>query len=268
MKPIIYFRGTIVEQEEYKAACEYFTVVTNRVKIPKDSLVIPRYSALPFYGELEEDVLLLGSKLINSYAQHNYVADIWNWYDDLKEWTPKTYSNWIDLPQGAYVLKGTTNSRKHNWNTHMFAKTKEEIPIVARKLMEDELIRHQRIVVREYIPLEELGEGINGLPITNEWRFFILNGSVLSAGFYWASEPDCCPGKCMNPPREACELVVKVVEKISHKIPFFVIDVAKTQEGNWIVIELNDGQMSGLSMIDPGIFYEDFASALEPYYFL
>jgi hypothetical protein len=35
------------------------------------------------------------------------------------------------------------------------------------------------------------------------------------------------------------------------------MDIAKTQSGEWIVIELNDGQMSGLSENDPNVLYKN-----------
>jgi hypothetical protein len=40
--------------------------------------------------------------------------------------------------------------------------------------------------VRQYIPLKNFGTGINGLPITEEYRFFILDGKIISSDFYWS----------------------------------------------------------------------------------
>jgi hypothetical protein len=39
--------------------------------------------------------------------------------------------------------------------------------------------------------------------------------------------------------------------------------VAKTQSGEWIVIELNDGQMAGLSDNDPSVLYHNLKVRLE-----
>ena len=36
---------------------------------------------------------------------------------------------------------------------------------------------------------------------------------------------------------------------------FFVLDIAKTESGDWILVEINDGQMSGLSMCNPHQLY-------------
>ena len=34
--------------------------------------------------ELEKELATKGSRLVNSYQQHNYIADITNYYEDLK----------------------------------------------------------------------------------------------------------------------------------------------------------------------------------------
>ena len=44
---------------------------------------------------------------------------------------------------------------------------------------------------------------------------------------------------------------------------FFVMDIARTAEGKWIIIELNDGQQSGLSNVDPEELYSNLAKALK-----
>lgn len=271
MKPVILFRrGNWTEEAEFEAARQYFDVVEYRSQVPPNSLVIPRYSALPFYGELVKDVEHVGSKLINSLEQHQYVADVTQYVADLGELTPRTWIEWGNLPEGSYVVKGRTNSRKHEWNKRMFAETRADVPKVARALLDDDLIRDQGLVVREYVPLRTFDYGINGLPITNEWRFFCLNGEIVDAGYYWASMPECEwaghermgePGEAPPPP-EAKELVREVLRRID-PVPFVVVDVAEKAAGGWIVIELNDGQMSGLSMIPPERFYRNLRRCLK-----
>jgi ATP-grasp domain, R2K clade family 3 len=46
------------------------------------------------------------------------------------------------------------------------------------------------------------------------------------------------------------------------KAPFVVADVALTTAGDWILIELNDGQMSGLSDTDANELYSKIAKEL------
>lgn len=125
MKPVILFRKYREVEEEFNIASKYITCYESRVDIQPNDLVIGRYSVLPYYQELERDVEKLGAKLINSYKQHRYVADINNWYGDLIDFTPKTWMRPADVPhneKGSFVLKGETNSKKFLWHTHMFAK--------------------------------------------------------------------------------------------------------------------------------------------------
>jgi len=55
----------------------------------------------------------------------------------------------------------------------------------------------------------------------------------------------------------------EVIDKVSSFVRFFVIDVARTAEGKWIVVELNDGQQSGLSAIKPDDLYKNLKDSLE-----
>jgi hypothetical protein len=124
---MILFRKNIDDEEE-QIARKYFQVVNYRSEIPPNSLIIPRYSALPFYHELEKDVTNLGSKLINSHNQHQLIANF-DYYEVLEKYTFKTYfslQDIIKLPDTPLVVKGKTNSLKHSWNRRMFAKNKEE----------------------------------------------------------------------------------------------------------------------------------------------
>ena len=263
-KPVVYFRkGAWTDGDEWEACARHLPTVYQRTQIPPGSLVIPRYSALPFYQELERDAHILGSTLINSYEQHSYVADIRKYFPDLDGITPRTWDMWGNLPEGQYIVKGTTNSRKHEWRTRMFCACKADIPRVVSSLLDDDLLCSQSLVVREYVPLKTFGLGINDLPITNEWRFFVLGRQILCAGWYWASEPDWGPPEPMSPPVEATRLVQEAINRVGDRVQFFVVDVAETAAGPWIVIELNDGQQSGLSMIDPDVFYSKLAEALQ-----
>ena len=44
------------------------------------------------------------------------------------------------------------------------------------------------------------------------------------------------------------------------------IDVAQTESGEWIVVELNDGQMSGLSENNPEVLYKNLTTVLRNKY--
>ena len=247
-------RSDIETLEEYRICCNHCETYQYRSNIPKNSLVVGRYSVLPFYEELEKELESTGSRLINSYEQHQYIADITQWYKDVKEYTPKTFTEWGALGNGKWVVKGKTNSRKFQWNTHMFADGREQLVRVINRLFDDSFIVEQNLVVREYIPLKKVGEGINGLPITREWRCFFLGKTLIASGYYWASHPECDQGPLPLLGKKFAEEVANIV---ASKTNFFVLDVAEKESGGWVLIEINDGQMSGLSCVDPNELYQN-----------
>lgn len=258
--PIILLRDSdIVSPEEKEAMNRHFKVVESRMEIPKGSLVIGRYSVLPFYEEQERDIKLAGSQLINSYKEHRYIADLMNWYDDLEAFTPKTWRRLEDVDEdGPYVLKGATNSRKFQWDTHMFAKDKRQAAEIYCELCNDSLIGSQDIYIRKYIPLKTYMTGLHNLPITDEWRVFVYKGKMLSYGYYWSTHVE---DLTFVPylPDAGLDLVDSIMTKVEDRCPFYVMDIARTQDNNWILIELNDGQMSGLSENDPKQLYKNLA---------
>ena len=251
MKACILYREDQSNKGERKVAEKYFPVVSSRLDCEGYNLVIPRYSALPFYRELETDLTKLRARMINSHLEHQYVANF-DYYEDLKDVTPETWFRPVDVPKdsGPWVLKGRTNSRKFQWGTHMFAANWERLGEVYNELMNDPLIGQQDVIIRRYVELEKVEDSIAGPPFTNEWRFFFYKGIYLESGYYWSSADK--EGKLDT---KGGMLAHQIANRIKDQIPFVVIDIAKTAEGKWILIELNDGQMSGLSMCNPVNLY-------------
>lgn len=242
-----------------------FVCLKSRTQIQKNDLVVPRYSSLPFFEELEADVNYLGAKLITSYQQHNYVADLQNYVVDLKELTPLTWSDLQAIPdEGPFILKGT-NSRKGQWDKLMYAADKKAAIEVHGRLSDDSLIGRQNIYIRQFVPLHTYFIGFGGLPITKEFRYFIFRGQILSGGFYWSSHIEDIE-KVPSIDEVPSSFLDEAIRRVKDKIDAFALDVAQTADGNWIVVELNCSTMSGLSENDPNVFYKNLKSALDKYY--
>jgi hypothetical protein len=128
----------------------------------------------------------------------------------------------------------------------------------------DSLIYKQGIVVRKYEPLITFDEDVSGRPVTEEFRYFCLDGKILARGYYWSNFSDSLKDAGVYPDfsEEADQLVLRALEKIKGKIRFVVVDVAKTVEGKWIVIELNDGCMSGTSDVPLEELYDNLYKSL------
>ncbi len=263
MKPVILFRQNRdnYKECEFEIAQKYFDVVENRAKIPQGSLVIGRYSVLPFYKELEQDIIDNKSKLINNLKQFEWIEKF-KYYEQLKDYTFKTWFNAFELPEDGtqFIVKGVTNSRKSHFDTKMFAPTKRDAILIMTELQQDGLIGQQDIIFREYIPLKTFEISMNNLPITNEFRFFFYKEQLLSFGYYWANAEHPEYGTINEEGISFAKNIAKIASEYNN---FFVIDIAEKQSGGWICVELNSGQMSGISMNKPDELYSNLKMSLE-----
>ena len=104
------------------------------------------------------------------------------------------------------------------------------------------------LVFREFVPLRRLGEDMRGMPVHEEYRLFCWRGRVFAhPPFPVASE---------------WERQRPIWESIAGRFagPFVTLDVARREEGGWIVVEAGDGGVSGLPLsIDPDDFYRRLA---------
>lgn len=262
MKKVMLWRKNYTTSDELLIAQKHFDVQESRVGL-KDCLVIPRYSLVPFPHELERDLKLQNSFMINSLMEHQYIASF-DYYHDLKQYTPKTYFQLHEVPKDSnkqFVVKGKTNSRKQQWKSKMFANSFEELVPLYLDLANDPLLFEQGIIIREFEKLDNFGQGINGMDFANEWRFFFYKNTLLSYGYYW-SIGEVIPDKASLDPK-ALDLAHEIASIVSQNTNFFVLDLAKTIDGRWILIEMNDGCMSGLSENDPDELYSNLLKALE-----
>ena len=44
---------------------------------------------------------------------------------------------------------------------------------------------------------------------------------------------------------------------------FFVLDLAEKKSGGWVLVEINDGEMSGLSENDPDMLYSNLRKSID-----
>lgn len=260
MEPVLLFRKEFASKYELRHAEKYFRIEESRVCC-RDALVVGRYSTLPFYHELDRDLRILGSRLVNSVEEHKWITSF-AYYEALKQFTPET---WDDsnihtcTHEGPFVVKGKMSSKKQRWDTQMFAESKRKAIALADKLKEDSEIREQGVVYRKFVPLKTYEVGVHGLPHTNEWRFFFLRDRLLSYGYYW-SLADCVAEAELNPAGH--RLAQKLADIVANYATFYTLDVAETNSGDWILIEINDGQMAAPSENDLDELYGNLSREL------
>jgi hypothetical protein len=239
--------------------------------IPAGSVVIPRYRAIPFGDLLEREVAAHGSELINTFHQHRNIADSSAWTYLLDGFTPPSFGieDIPNLPEGEWFVKGETNSLKNRWREACYAPTTRELITVVSNFQKDAFVGHQRVVIKPFERFRQLtghdGEpliSISGQPIWNERRVFVLDGVPISQGAYWSNFEDDASDARISDPWLFADTLAAVISRVRHLARFMVIDLAETPEGDWRVIELNDGSMAGLSNNNPDQLWANFATVI------
>jgi hypothetical protein len=126
MKPVLLFRKELASKYELRHAERYFPIKESRMKC-RDSLVIGRYSVLPYYNELERDLGIIGSRLANSFDEHRWITS----YHD-------TQTDRLLMEVGADVLHGRILSVETDGgctNNHYVYHASKGPPNAARPLL-------------------------------------------------------------------------------------------------------------------------------------
>ncbi|AFZ25083.1 hypothetical protein Cylst_2890 [Cylindrospermum stagnale PCC 7417] len=140
------------------------------------------------------------------------------------------------------VVKDFVKSRKHEWQEACYIPSASDISSVERvvrrfiELQGNQL--SEGLVFREFIEFERLTQhSKSGMPLTKEFRIFFLDGEPIYTVEYW--EEGNYQG--ITPPIDQFRQIAKSVQS-----RFFTMDVAKKLDGEWMIIELGDGQVAGL----------------------
>lgn len=227
---------------------ERFALTVSRLDVRAGDLVVARHTAWPWPLELALDVRRLGGALLNGPNAYHYADDARQWSADLGDLTPRTWDRFEELPADtAFVLKGK-KADKRAWR-RMFAPDKAHAIALRAELQRDLAFADDTIVARAYVPLERLGTSLGDVPISVEYRVFVGEGVELSRGFYWPAED------CDRPPPAPdvipADFLRAAMARVGDRIRFYALDVARDTAGRWWVVELNDGQRSGMSANDP-----------------
>ena len=113
---------------------------------------------------------------------------------------------------------------------------------------------NEGLVFREFVPFEPLAwHSKSGMPLTKEFRLFFLDGKLLLSTAYW----DEGEYGDLQPPIERFQQLAQNIQS-----RFFTMDVAKQLYGDWMIVELGDGQVAGLpEQTDLTAFYEGLRDA-------
>ena len=176
------------------------------------------------------------------------------WTDDGASFDPARVTTLLEpFGRSPIIVKDYVKSQKHYWKEACFvpdASDHQAVERVVRRFIElQDTSFVGGLVFREFVKLEPIGtHPKSGLPLTLEYRLFFLNGRLLTASEYW----DECAYPSVTLPHD---LFAKIASGVRSR--FFTMDVARTMDGAWIVMELGDGQVAGLpGKLPPRTFYE------------
>lgn len=225
-------------------------------------LVIARHTVWPWPRRVARDIARQGGELLNGTSAYVYADTPVSWSYDLGDLTPRTWTDFSRLPAAAaFIVKGA-KADKSRWD-RMFARNAYAARELMAELARETASRGEELVAREYVPLERLGGTPGGCPVCTEFRIFIADGEVLAAGFYW-DPADCerAPPPPEEIPPEFVRAALDRLEENGCPLRYYALDVARKADGGWMVVEVNDGQRSGLSTVDPVALYGRLATVL------
>ena len=207
------------------------------------------------YRELYNTLSRNRFNLINTPEQYLNCHYYPNVYKIIEQWAPR--SIWFnDINENAVelcrnhinndiIIKDYVKSEKGFDDIFLLEKSlnKEEFyeRVLKFKNSRGKLFS-EGIVFKEYHKLRNYGDR------TNEYRFFVLNGNIISVsqntGLTYGQVPE-------------HNFLKEIIPNIDSN--FFTIDIAEKEDGTWMVLECGDGQVSGLSPDqDEFIYYSVF----------
>ena len=214
-----------------------------------------------FYNLLEER----GIFLINNPQEYEKYHTLPGWYKDFEQIT--AVSVWEENGNvdnalkmctelsGSYIVKDYVKSRKHEWYDACYipnvSDSKNALKII------DNFVKRQGeglvggIVLRKYEKLKQIGyHEKSGMPISEEYRIFAYAGEIHTLNNYWNKAQE------MNFSEEELEWIDGIITKLRSN--FVTIDLARKENGELMIMELGDGQVSGLQEIRDKDFYRRF----------
>jgi hypothetical protein len=97
---------------------------------------------------------------------------------------------------------------------------------------------------RRHRPVEKIAV-TEMVPPSFEFRSFWWKGELVGFGPYWNTVADYAITRSEE--RSAISLARQVASRVA--VPFLVVDIAQKADGQWVLIECNDGQESGYAGI-------------------
>jgi ATP-grasp domain, R2K clade family 3 len=191
-------------------------------------------------------------------------AAAWTWDADADEAWELARS----VGAGPYIVKDHVKSCKEAWLEACFVPKggrRAKFRSVCTEMMKRRGDRFQGgIVVRPFAPLRLITAHWSGAPIYEEYRLVFWRGKmILAAAYHDIGRDETDESGHLQPwRREAVQKFGRLGERIHSD--YFVADVARTEDGELTLVEINDGSVAGFPpTVHPIEFYAAVAEEEE-----
>lgn len=206
------------------------------------------------YNLLYENLQKFNITLINNVEQYQNCHYLPDSYEIIKNHTAK--SVWFSLNDlqnleqiakqfgnGAVIVKDYVKSEKHDWETACYVPDASDTENLKKIISNFVELRGNSfnvgIVLREFLNLSKVGTHKScDLQLSEEYRLFFKNKKLVYVVNYWDCEYS---NSIDNVNTEKFEKLAKSIDS-----NFFSMDIAKIENGEFVIMELGDGQVSGL----------------------
>ncbi len=220
---------------------------------------IARFGVASNYNQLYSQLAEENIFLIHTPEQHALISELPRWYGLLEGLTPRSF--WFNEPPEfahleamlplPWFLKGARQTSRHR-AAFSIIRSEAEYNLAAEAFRTDPILQWQAFVAREFIALRPVpAELTDKIPASFEFRSFWWYGQCVGAAPYWSTT------YAWSEAEEAAALAIAREAALRLNVPFVVIDVAQTIQGNWIVIECNDAGESGYAAISPFLLWQN-----------
>lgn len=249
----------------YDFTFEHMFACRHAWRLNEPVTAIARMGTAEDYAQRYADFAAMGIRLVHTPDTYALTSHLPLWYPRLEGLTPR--SVWFDvLPSAGEVeahfdwpvfIKGERQTNRHS-RKQSIIESRSHFEEVMAQWRREPILAWQRVVCREYVPLRMVtADDGHGLPRSFEFRTFWWRHQCVGIGRYWLSESYAA---------NATELAA--IERVAGEaarrldVSFLVVDVAQTQQGEWIVIEVNDGQDSGYAGVNPMVMWRNVLACL------
>jgi len=206
------------------------------------------------YAEIYQAALSKGIRLVNTPEEHLRSQEFDRAYPFLTDLTPESRiitsaTECRDVVSGLGLplfVKGVIQSRKSRGWKACVAESVSEFERLTEALLSMEGRTRGRVVARKLVNLRHSQTSPEGFPFGREFRVFLYHHHILDLGYYWEGDD---PLETLTPDENLQVRALAHDAASRLKVPFLAVDIGQLESGQWIVIEVGDGQFSGYSKI-------------------